>query len=95
MAADGVYLERDERVAPVHHQTTGREPVYVLANTRERAASWARQNKPGMLPKCFSAASVLGPRGLYIPDVPVFVVDEIPQHVREAWAPTGCKLVYL
>lgn len=96
MAGDGIILERQEAPAPIHHQTVDRPKVYVCADDPRQAHNWARENKPGHLPKIYSNASEIGPRGLMLPDdTPVFVLGEMPQHIREAWALTGGKLVYV
>lgn len=96
MADDGIILERQDAPTPVHHQHVDRPTVYVCADEARQAHEWARRNKPDHLSKVFSNASEIGPRGLLLPDgTPVFVLGEMPQHVREEWAKTGAKLVYL
>lgn len=81
--------------APVHYPNRDVPVVHVLADNRARALEWARVNKPRALAKTYSTASEIGPRGLHIPDEPVFVLDAIPEHVRAAWLVTRCKLVYV
>lgn len=96
MGSRGVILERAEAPREVVHQRVDRPPVYVCADTKEQALVWARRNKPDHLPKTFSNASAIGPRGLLLSDdTPVFVLGEMPQHVRESWHLTGGRLVFL
>lgn len=71
------------------------EAVYVVAETVERARDWARQNQPRKRPRCFSVNSEIGPRGLLITDVPVYILDDMPGFVRESWALTGANLIYV
>ena len=71
------------------------ELAYIVALDRGEGLAWARQNKPRSVPKCFSAHNHLGPRGLRIKDQPVYVLNPIPQDVRDAWIATGGRLVYL
>lgn len=73
----------------------GLEPVYVVARDRRRGQQWARQNKPSQVPKVFSTMSEIGPRGLRIRDVPVYVLDPMPQDIRDSWLRTGGRLIYL
>lgn len=71
------------------------ELVYVVADDQRYGKRWAAEHKPRMFPRVFSSASTAGTQGLYLKDVPVYVVSEIPPHVREAWQKTGANLVYL
>lgn len=96
MADEGVILQRAEAPREVVHDRVDRPPVYVCADTKLQAFQWAARNKPDHLPKTFNNASEIGPRGLHLSDgTPVFVLGEMPQHIREAWHLTGGNLVFL
>lgn len=69
--------------------------VYVVAVDPGRAREWARINKPQCIPRICSADSRNVTRGLWIPDEPVYVLDDIPQPIREQWALTGANLIYV
>jgi hypothetical protein len=96
VGSQGVILERAEAPRDVVHQRVDRPPVYVCADTKAQALDWARRNKPDHLPKAFNNSSEIGPRGLMLSDgEPVFVLGEMPQHIRESWHRTGGNLVFL
>ena len=73
----------------------GLKPVYVIAEDKNQAISWAHRNKPGFAPKFCSSRSIIPPRGLHLPDVPVYVLSVMLPEVREAWQRTRANLVYL
>lgn len=71
------------------------EVVYVLAESERQGQSWAAANKPRAIAKVFHLASEIGPRGLVINDVPVYVLGEMGVDAREAWTATGAHLVHV
>lgn len=71
------------------------ERVFVVALSQAEGKIWAQHNKPRAIAKVFHGHNHVGPRGLHIKDQPVYVLNPIPQDVRDAWIATGGKLVYL
>lgn len=73
----------------------GLEPLYVIADDPVEAHVWAQRHKPGRALKFGSTLSELPAQGLYLKDVPVYVLRPMRPEVRDAWLRTGAKLVYL
>lgn len=96
MADERTILVQGQAPKAVVHERVDRPAVYVVAETKKVAWDWARDNKPDHLPKCFSVASEIGPRGLLLSDdTPVFVVGEMPEYIRDSWRMTGGRLVFV
>jgi hypothetical protein len=69
--------------------------VYIISVAKREALAWAQRNKPGLLPKVGHPDNALACRGLHLQDVPVYVLDEPAQEVRDEWIRTGARLVYV
>lgn len=85
-------IELDSNAAPMRRE---KPVVYVIAALKRTAQDWVWRNKRDHDLKWGHPDSPMAAKGLYLKDVPVYVLDPPTREVRDAWITTGARLVYL